>query len=322
MANGNTTIITVILIILAVAVIAPDFVSKTIQSITGAEDVTPTGEDIGKACVGDTGVTVTLNAVDKYDTGVSLSASNYYKISNAGLSSLKSVSDAGTFEASAGNKVDYIMQLRTSQGISHYPVQGEETLPCAPTHEITVKVAPAGAGNMSYTLFSSKNGNLLVSATQNQSIDTGESVTMVGNLKINAETEMPYGGVIVVDYSKGNYSADKLTMVVDGNFLKKAALPLQHTLTTVAKNAIAFELPAFIGGITHSWELTLAAKDGQDPRTPGGGGAGTQEGSINITIYDYVLFANDQDEIVKVVEDPDTFVDVGDVTTRFGFWVV
>lgn len=284
---------------------------------------TPPGEKEKAFCGVTSGVTVTLDAYDKHNTGTAMSDSNYYKVENAGISQSKSVTDAGTFTASPFDTIEAWFQLRTSVGGKHYPSYKKEQLPCSPTHIMTSEVVPMG--NITIKLKSDQTGDYMDidgKELNNETLSAGEEVLWNGQVSMASETGRPNGGIVVLDFEKNNYSSSKFSISWNGVPLTTATTPTQHSSKSTNKNSLAWTYPAIYGPTPVSISISLAALSGSI--NPGCGARDCiNDDAINMTFYDITHFENDAGVVGKYVEDPDTFSDIGDPTNdAVGFLVV
>lgn len=308
MADLKETVIVVLLI----AIVWFGYSDQIKETFGVTTPEAPSGDEIAERCVGVDGVTVTLNAQDKYNVGTALTDSNYYKIINGGTSSTKSVSDAGTFEASVGDDLEVWFSLRTAAGGKHYATYEKFTLPCKSTYEATGDVYPRG--NITTKLYSDDNGNILQAKgstnPENETLASGDEVTLSGTITMESETARPYGGVVVLDYEKNNYSSSKFALYIGGTKLEKVSVPSQHSSASSAKNSLAFKYPAIYEASPVDFAITIASLSGINPGA--NGREPVSDDYLNLSWYDYDYFEGDDGTIVLSLEDPDNFADIGD----------
>lgn len=278
-----------------------------------AADAAPTAKDIAKDCFNVDSVTVKLDARDKFKQDNTLDGNNYYRKVDGVRAALSSVSDGSTFVASVGHKFDVYAQLNGLDYYTTFTTIGP--LPCESTYEATIDVFKEG--NLTFRLFADDSGDLL-SSTVNETLNAGDTVTLRGAIYSEADKGMPYGGIIVMDYSRNNYTSSDIVMTLGGVTLVRTSTPIQHVSPDTSMTQLAWKFPVIMETIPQDWSVTLAASSSFNPGANGFAVDGNKEAAINITVYDFDYVQTDEGDVVLAVEDPDDFTDVGDSNDKYG----
>lgn len=172
--------------------------------LTGGEG-TPVGDSIilttassqttsgGICAVEDT--TVTLSATNKY-TQAATGGTHRYRVNGAPA---LTVSDAGTFTASPGDRLEILFMNATSG--TYFSELQNVVVPCVGTKTISASIPQNGT--LTYDIFNEE-GNLFSAnaGVNNESLAAEDMVTLEAKLKGTFERGLPYGGVMVVEMNK------------------------------------------------------------------------------------------------------------------------
>jgi len=137
--------------------------------------------------------TVTLSAIDKY-TSIASGGTHRYKI-NSGPA--LTVSDAGTFTASPGDKVSILWYNASTSG-GYFSDVSTESVPCSGTKVFSKEIGRNGT--ITIQVFNEE-GNVLDTTTENETLAAGDTVTLKAEIRGTYQRSAPYGGLLIVEYN-------------------------------------------------------------------------------------------------------------------------
>lgn len=294
----------IVLIAVALDVTGIVDVGGTVQSLMGVEAPDEIEGTIAGFCQVED-VTVTLNAQDRYTESTGMTGSNYYRIYDGGVSSLKSVADAGTFTTSPGDELEIWMQLDANEGSHYVKSIGKQEVPCSGTLEITSLVEPQG--NITIKVWNTDGDKTTTTTTVNQSISNGDVLSLDWEIQGEYETYFP-GGVIIFSWLKS--SIDKVVPSLGGSELVASTDILnQHTSRGTKYSERTFVIPELVSNAKVSGTLVVDADDTNATFVLNA----MEEAAINWTVYDFDCARTDAGQVIcGILEDPDDDSDVGD----------
>lgn len=198
-------------------------------------------------------VTVTLSALNA-ETSVATGGTHRYRVGNAAP---KTVSDAGTFTASAGDAIEVLWYNASVSG-GYFSDRSTFILPCDKgTFEETQELFQNGT--VAIEVFNEE-GNLIVAGTESETLTAGDVVTLEAKLKGTYQTGMPYGGVMVVEYN--STEIDDVIVQYGGS---EVNVPSTHTIASTDHKAKAYSVPAIISNTILTGSVTIDVDDSVNP---------------------------------------------------------
>lgn len=242
--------------------------TDTTVTLAGGQATTSGG---GICAVEDT--TVTLSAINKF-TSVATGGTHRYRVNGAPA---LTVSDAGTFAASPGDSLEILWNNGSETNTAYYSAVSKELIPCAGTKTFSSEVV--SNGTLTIEVFNEE-GNLIVDASENETLGAGDVVTLSARMKGTFQTGHPYGGVIVAMYNNSAY--DDVIVDFGGS---KVSTPQFYTVTGTAYTTKSYSVPAILSTEIIPGTITI---DVDDVDNPGG-----QDSAINLTFYSNDYFVNE-----------------------------
>lgn len=188
--------------------------------------------------------TVTLSAVDKY-TNTAAGGTHKYRVNgNPALT----VSDASTLTASPGDSLEILFQ-NESAGSNYFSEVQTQIVPCSGT--VTFSTLLVQNGTLTVEVFNEE-GNL-ISAPENETIGSGDVVSLSGRLKGTYQRGYPYGGILVAEYNKTEYDD---VILSTGS---KTDTPSFYTVSNTGNSVKAYEVPAILSNQIVDFTITLDA---------------------------------------------------------------
>lgn len=216
--------------------------------------------------------TVTLSSIDAY-TAAATGGTHRYKVNGAPA---LTVSNAGTFTASPGDKLS-ILWLNGSESTANYFSEvSEYVIPCAGTKTFSSELYQNGSFNI--RIFNEE-GNLLDSSGENETLGTGDVVNLDMDLQGQYQRAYHHGLIVVAEYDKNNYTDVQVQlggMEVD--------VPNVFASTNTSWTAKAYTIPPLIGNDRVSGTLYIEVDSSANP---------TAIADILLTFYPQDYFVND-----------------------------
>ena len=224
-------------------------------------------------------VTVTLSAVDQY-TATASSGTHRYKV-NGGPA--KTVSDAGTFTASPGDKLSLLWFNASASGNTYFSKVGNYEVPCSATFTPTEDNHPIwliANGSLTSTV-KDYNDVVVQGTTANVSLGAGDVKDATVKLSGTYRKGYPYGLVAVVEYNKTGL--DFVKLMQGGIEFPTASLPSNYTSIFPASISAkkVYIIPSLLSNEDLIFKVNL---DADDLIAPDNAGA-----SENVTIKYYPL---------------------------------
>lgn len=241
----------------------------------GGSNGVPTSQQLPSGfCPGVEDTTVTLAAVNPY-TGAATGGTHRYSINGAPA---LTVSDAGTFIASPGDKVQVLWYNASTTG-GYFSDVTNEVVPCAGTTTFSDDLYQNGT--VSIQVFNEE-GQLIDGTTNNETLAAGDVVTLDANIKGSFQKGMPYGGVLIAEYNTTEID-DVIADFGDGI----TPVPVSSNLYSIAATDHGFKgysVPAILSNQKLDGSITIDADDTTNP--------GSAD-DIDLTLYQNNYFIND-----------------------------
>ena len=198
--------------------------------------------------------TVTLSGEDFY-TSVGTGGTHRYKVGNNIAST---VSNAGTFTASPGDVLNVLWMNGSETSSSYFSASKSYTVPCIGTFPVTEKFYRNGTVTIEVY---NEEGNLIATTVENETVSSGDVVTLSAKLKGAYQRASPYGGVLIAEY--GIPVLDDV--IIDFGFPTKVATPSYYTLTNGSQTSKTYDVPPIFGTESLSGQITIDVDDTRDP---------------------------------------------------------
>jgi len=193
--------------------------------------------------------TVTLAATNKY-TGAAVGGQHAYKIN--GGATLR-VSDAGTFTASPGDKIQIMFGNATNDHENGYFSElVSEEIDCKGAQTFTGLLLQNGTITLQVY---NEESNLIDTATENETIAAGDTPTLRFVLKGTYQRGVPHGGVLVLEANKSSY--DKLILDLPGS--ASVSVPDVDASTYADNIRFAYSTSAILSNTDLEGKITLDA---------------------------------------------------------------
>lgn len=216
--------------------------------------------------------TVTLSAQDAY-TASATGGTHRYRVNGAPAST---VSDGGTFTASAGDVIEVLWYNGATS--TYFSARDTYTVPCNQGAPIFSTELVAD-GTQVIEVFNEE-GNLIDSSGENETLGAGDVVTLSANIKGAFQTGLPYGGVMVVEYNTTAY--DDVIADFGGS---KVSVPDFYTVSSTGNIARAYSIPAIASNDILRGSMVLDADDTINPAV--------DNADVTITLYKSNYFINE-----------------------------
>ena len=252
-------------------------------------------------------VSVTFDAVEKYNAGNAVTGSIFYTVNG---DPYKVAADGSTVTMSPGDNVVAYFSLN---GTDHYATKVEDTIPCQGTYTIRGDVYK----NQSLTITIWNTDGTVndgSGADGNQSLSAGDVKNIAFKIEGTYETGAPYGYRIVCEANSTAY--DELDLRLDAGYgtATVAEIPHQFNVASAKNDAYAWDIPAIISNEEIKGKITVDVSDSNDP-TP------VAANQIKCYLYDYDYFLKDDGTFGLGVEDSDDWSDVGDTQETMTIYV-
>lgn len=281
------------IVLLGVFLLGAFAVPSLTSPLNGVTTGTPSGLSVttqpsNNACLSVAKTTVTMSTVDKYNS-TATGGTHRYRVNGGPWTT---VSNAGTFTASPGDKLDVLWYNGATDG--WYSRTGSYTVPCAGTFTPTENgdaVKLALNGSVTSTVKNDK-GQVTVVGVTNQTLSAGDVKDTEVTLSGQYQRDYPYGFIAVVEYNKT--ALDAVTLTQNGQELASASLPQSYnTLKASSFSSVkAYAIPALISNDNLIIKATLDADDSFNPGyVTGAGGDGD---NVTITYFPLNYFVDDK----------------------------
>jgi len=222
----------------------------TLTTVPGGQSASPV---IDGKCVGIEDTTVTLSAVDKY-TSIATGGTHRYRVNNAPA---LTVSNAGSFTASPGDKIQVLWE-NASLSSTYYGAVDEFVVPCSGT--VTYAEQLVKNGTITIEVFNEE-GNLIDGTPENETLTTGDVVTLTAKIKGTYQRGIAYGGVIVAEWN--NTIIDDVIVDLGGS---KVSTPQVHSSTYGADSSIkTYSIPSILSNQILDGSIVIDVDDSVDP---------------------------------------------------------
>lgn len=221
--------------------------------------------------------TVTLSSVNKY-TNAPTGGTHRYRIGNQAA---KTVSDAGTFTASPGDKLNILYGNGTSG--TYFSEVREVTIPCKGTFNPS-EISPVQLvenGTVTINVFNEE-GNLISAAGENETLGAGDVANLKVELRATNKKGAPYGGILLIELNGSDFDEENTELSFGDLTVSPASTPNVHDVTNISNKVVAYEIGAFEGAALHTGTLTLDVDDNNDPGQ-------TNDPKVIFRPYDYFV---------------------------------
>lgn len=202
-------------------------------------------------------VTVTLSSIGKY-TAISTEGTHRYRVNGAPA---KTVSNDGTFEASYGDILDILWMNESKTG--YFSAVDTFTVPCGGTKTFYTELAKNAS--LTVNIFNEE-GNLEDGVGENETLGTGDVVTLDMNVKGEFEKDFTHGFTLIVEMNKTAMD-DIIIADEDGVELADVDVPAVYTTDFGSDaKAKAYAFPAVISNIKWEGTITIDTDDNTNPQ--------------------------------------------------------
>lgn len=231
-------------------------------------------------CLSTSKSTVTLGAVNPF-TGSATAGTHRYRVNGGPM---LTVSDAGTFTASPGDKLDILWYNASTSG-GYFSKSGTYTVPCEGTFTVTESGKPIelyNNGTITLQVFNQEGVLITNSGDANETLAAGE-VTPPLKFEVlgTFQRGMPYGGALLVEYNTSE--VDDVIVNIGGTNL--VAVSAQLDAPAAVDHAQKwYKVPAVLSSQILEGTIVIDADDTINP------GAADD---IDLVLYQYNYFIND-----------------------------
>jgi hypothetical protein len=198
-------------------------------------------------------VTVTLAAQNKY-TAAASGGTHRYRVNGAPATT---VSDAGTFTASAGAEIEVLWYNASTSG-GYFSDTSVHRLDCG-AGAPTLSRELVSNGTVTIQVFNEE-GNLINGAAENETLAAGDVVTLEAKLKGQFQNGMPYGGILIAEYNTSEI--DDVIIDFGGS---KVSTPDLFTVSATVSGTKTYSIPAILSNQILDGTITIDADDTQNP---------------------------------------------------------
>jgi len=214
------------------------------------QEETPAGEELPLCAIEDT--TVTLASINAY-TSTATGGTHAYRVNT---DPIKTVSDAGSFTASPGNKIQVLWF--NESGTTYFSDLGTYEVPCQGTKTFSTNLYANSSAT--FTVFNS-NGDVM-GASNTESLVAGDVMTLDAELKGEYQKGSPFGEVVVCYYNKT--ALDDCIVDISGSGTNEVNVPPVVSIAA-GFTAKAYLLPALLSTEKLKGTITLDADDTNNP---------------------------------------------------------
>jgi len=248
-------------------------VSGTIPS--GVDRITDGGvqpEIIG--CDLGTKTTVTLSAQDKY-TAAATGGTHRYRINgNPALT----VSDAGTFTASPGDRISVLWANASAASTDYFSAVSNHVIPCTGAKTYSAQLVVNGTLS---DVIKDHNDQVVDGSDNNWTLSAGDVKDATVKLSGTFRTEFPYGFVGVVEYNKTEFDDVR---VMNVNEFERTSVPRSFSPAKGTDSSTkAYVIPALVSNADLTFKVNAKADASTNPAT---------DGTIVMTLYPRNYFIN------------------------------
>ena len=251
------------------------------QTQVGGDDVPLTPEGKANACPTDTTLTITtVNALAK---GTAVSPGYNVKI-NGGVTETFT---SGTTKLTPGDVVTVIANASNFIDI----IAVSEPVICGAGNRMSLEMY--ATDDVAAIEIFNDDGNKVdddvAGGVINQTnLAEGESLTV--EVKFKGTNEESTGDLIYI--VEAGSAANITAITMSGDATKLTAIPSMHTTQTAGSKVVAFRIPAVVGAVTKSYDLTFTL-----------GNAKTLSGGVYADVYSEQAFIDDNGQIAVGVQD-------------------
>lgn len=196
--------------------------------------------------------TITLSGINKYTSAAS-SGTHKYRINGAPA---LTVSDAGTFTASPGDKLEILWM---SEGNTYYGEVSNEVVPCLGTKTFSKELV--SNGTLTIEVYNEEGNLISTDGVNNETLAAGDVVTLNSKIKGTYQKGMSLGGVLVVEYNKT--SIDDVIVEFGGS---KVSVPPVYSITFGSDASTkAYSIPSILSNQILEGKITIDADDTNNP---------------------------------------------------------
>ena len=226
--------------------------------------------------------TLTINAVNALSAGTTVSPSYTAKI-NGGVAKTFT---SGTTTLSPGDVVEILANLTNSIDV----IATSEAVVCG-HNELDLELY--ATNNVAAVEIFNDDGDKVTDdvaggATNQTNLAEGEALTV--EVKFKGTNEQSTGDLIYI--VEAGSAANITAITMSGNAEKLTAIPSVHTTQVAGSKVVAFRIPAIIGAVTQTYDMTFTLGSGKD-----------LTGGIYTDVYSEQAFADDDGTFKTGVQD-------------------
>lgn len=219
--------------------------------------------------------TVTLSALSG-GIGSAAGGTHRYRICNSGgCTPGLTVSDAGTFTASPGDNLEILFGNDSST--TYYGELLNAKVPCSGTKTFFADVWRNGT--LTIRVFNEE-ANLIDSASEFETLDSGDSVTLDMNVQGAKDYGFPHGGLIVAEWDKNNITDVEVNL--GGSLVN---VPTVHTVKNTTFSSKAYSVGPILSNQKIEGTVYIESKSGVNPDI---------QADIYLLFYPYDYYVNEE----------------------------